>query len=367
MKKLYILGLTMAATALTAQAQFSIQKVVMEEFTGAWCQYCADGSYRAQQVEANYPDAMVVAIHDGDAMEVTIGADMASFYSPAYPQALINRSGALVSRGSWNSTVGTALQGAAAVTVSFDSVSYNATTREFVADVKAMFTGPETGDLRLNLMVVEDHLTGSGSGWNQVNADNGTPGHPYFQAGNPIIGFDHRHVMRTMLDGAWGVPGVIPSSVNFGTTATRRYTFTLPAGWKAWDVSLVAVVQKYGLGVNDREIINGEEFHLNNLVVGTIDQLDHSKPYMTVSPNPVTSMSKITYTLQAAGQVRLEVLNTLGQHVATLGEGIMNEGVHTINWDGRTGNGSPAENGIYIVRLVTENGQSCMTKVMLAR
>ena len=109
MKKLYILGLTMAATALTAQAQFSIQKVVMEEFTGAWCQYCADGSYRAQQVEANYADAMVVAIHDGDAMEVTIGADMASFYGPAYPQALINRSGALVSRGSWNSTVGTAL------------------------------------------------------------------------------------------------------------------------------------------------------------------------------------------------------------------------------------------------------------------
>lgn len=367
MKKLYTLGFAIAATALTAQAQFSIQKVVMEEFTGAWCQYCADGAVKADQVENNYADAIVVSVHDGDAMEVQEGIDMASFYGPAYPQALINRSGALVSRGAWSSQVGTALQGASAVTVSFDSVSYNATTREFIADVKAMFTGPESGDLRLNLIVLEDNLRGVGTGWNQVNADNGTPGHPYYQAGNPIVGFNHRHVMRTMLDGAWGVSGVIPSSVNFGTTATRRYTFTLPAGWKPWDVSLVAIVQKYGAGINEREILNGEEFHLNTLVVGTTDQLDHSKPYMTVSPNPVSDISKITYTLQSAGQIRLEVLNTLGQHVATLGEGVMNEGVHSINWDGRNANGSLAENGIYIVRLVTENGQSSMTKVMLAR
>lgn len=367
MKKLYALGLTIAATALTAQAQFSIQKVVMEEFTGAWCQYCADGAVKADQVEANYADAMVISVHDGDAMEVPEGVDMASFYGPAYPQALINRSGALVSRGAWSSTVGTALQGASAVTVSLDSITYNASTRTFNATVKAMFTGPESGDMRLNLIVVEDNLTGSGSGWNQVNADNNTPGHPYYQAGNPIIGFNHRHVMRTMLDGAWGVAGVIPSTVNFGTTATRNYTFTLPAGWKPWDVSFVAIVQKYGAAVNEREIINGEEFLLSNLVVGNAAQLDHSKSYMTVSPNPISDVSKITYTLQSAGQIRLEVLNMLGQHVATLGEGIMNEGVHTITWDGRTGNGSLAENGIYIVRLVTENGQSSTTKVMLAR
>lgn len=349
----------------SAFAQFSIQKVVFEEFTGAWCQYCADGAYRAEQLDANYPDALMIAVHDGDAMEVTSGSDMAAFYGPAYPQALFNRSGALVSRGSWSSTMGTALQGAGSVTVSFDSVGYNQQTRQLTATVRAMFTGPESGDLRINLALTEAEVTGTGSGYNQANADNNTPGHPYQGAGNPILGFVHKHVLRDYLGGAWGVSGIIPSSVNFGAAFTHTFTTTLPAGWDDHEIGLVAFVSKYGPGTNDREILNGEEFELGSLVVGREEMTAHSN-VLEVIGNPVHDLSKVVFSTEVAGNYSLEVVNMLGQKVAMIGQGFFGEGLHTLTWDG-TNAGNALENGIYLIRLMSEDGQVNTKRVMLAK
>lgn len=367
MKKLYLTALALGLLT-TAQAQFAIQKVILEEFTGAWCQYCADGAVIAQQVADNYENAIVVSVHDGDAMEVQEGRDLADFYSPSYPQALINRSGALVSRNQWNSQVGTALQGASVVEVAFDSISYNDATREISLKMITTFSGVVSGDVRVNLFIVEDNVTGTGSGYNQVNANNNTPGHPYYQAGNPIVGFNHRHVFRDALEGTWGLAGFLPSSISFGQQFTKWYTYTIPAGFKAEDIALVGLVQRYdGGGVSDRKILNGEEFHLSALIVSNEQALDHGTAHIQVAPNPMGSSSKISFALQETGQVRLEVLNTLGQHVATLGQGLMTQGLHTINWNGSDDQGNSVENGIYLIRLLTENGQSATTKVMLTR
>lgn len=366
--KRHLLILIAGLFATGTQAQFSIQKVVLEEFTGAWCQYCPDGAVIAEQINVNYENAIVYAVHDGDAMDVAEGTDMASFYNPAYPNALINRSGALVSRGQWNSGVGTALQGAGIVTVSIDSITFDIVTRELSLVVKALFTGPASGDLRLNLVLFEDHITGTGSGYNQVNAFNGTPGHTYYQAGNPIIGFDHRHVLRGMLGGAWGDAGLLPSTVNFGSTGSKRYTYTLPPSWKANDVGVAALVQRYdGTALSDRKILNAEEFYLSTLLVSNDNSLDHGDAVMTISPNPSAGFTRINFSLKESGQIKMEVMNTLGQHVATLGEGIMNDGFHTLNWNGNNAAGNPVDNGIYLVRLSTESGQSATQRVMIAR
>lgn len=365
-KSILILAAGVLATGV--QAQFSIQKAVLEEFTGAWCQYCPDGAVIAEQIDQNQANAIVYAVHSGDAMEVADGTDMANFYNPAFPEALINRAGALYSRGQWNSTVQGELTGAGVVTVSLDSVEYNTTTRELGVTVKAMYTGPATGDMRLNLVLFEDHITGTGSGYNQVNAYNSVPGHTYYGAGNPIVGFDHRHVLQKMLAGPWGDAGIIPTTANFGTTASKRYTFTIPANWKDYDVSIAGLVQRYdGTGIGDREILNAEEFHLAPLIVGNNQMVSGLVPTMEVSPNPTNGVTKVAFNIVAAGMIRMEVLNTLGQHVATMGEGYMNEGMHTLAWNGADASGTPVKNGVYLIRLVTENGQSATCRVMMAR
>lgn len=366
MKKTLLLTVLALVLASPLIGQFSIKKVVFEEFTGAWCQYCADGSYRAEQMENNYPEALMLAVHNGDAMEMAEGTELASFYGPSYPQALFNRGGALVSRGTWSSTMSGLLQGAGSVTVTFDSVGYNAQTRQITAEVTALFTGAESGDLRLNLAIAEDGVTGTGSGYNQVNSDNSTPGHPYQGAGNPIIGFNHRHVARAYLEGAWGLAGLIPSPANFGTTVSHTFTYTIPANFDESKIELVAFVSRYdGNGLGDRAILNGEEFFLSSLVVGT-PSMSSEEPRMDILGNPLVDRSKIVFTTQEAGNARLEVLNMLGQHVVTLGEGRAEKGIHTLYWDGKNAVGASVDNGIYLVRLVTEAGQTLSERIMVA-
>jgi Outer membrane protein Omp28 len=366
MKKLLLYALFVAVLASPGMAQFSIQKVVFEEFTGAWCQYCADGSYRAEQMDASFADALMIAVHNGDDMEIAAGTDLASYYSPSYPQAQFNRGGALVSRGTWSSTMSGDLQGASVVTVSFDSVGYDLQTRQLTATVRAMYTGPATGDMRLNLVIVEDNVTGTGPGYNQSNADNTTPGHPYQGAGNPIVGFAHRHVAREYMDGAWGNAGLIPTTANFGTVVTQTYNYTIPANFNEANIELVAFVGRYdGAAPGDRRILNGEEFFLEPLVVGAPSMIaDEAR--MDILGNPLTERSKIVFSTQEAGNVRLEVLNMLGQQVAVLGDGFADKGIHTLYWDGTNSAHMPVDNGMYLVRMIAEHGQGISKRVLVA-
>ncbi|MBL0018877.1 MAG: Omp28-related outer membrane protein [Bacteroidetes bacterium] len=366
MKKKLLLSLLAVALAGPTFAQFSIKKVVFEEFTGAWCQYCADGAYRAEVMDNDYPEALMVAVHDGDAMEMTDGVDLAAFYTPAYPQALFNRGGALISRGSWNSTMSSQLQGAGSVTVAFDSVDYNAQTRQITADVSALFTAPLSGDMRINLIIVEDEVTGTGAGYNQVNADNGTPGHPYQGAGNPIVGFVHRHVARDYVEGAWGLAGLIPNTVNFGSSVNHTFTYTIPGNFDASKIELIAYVGRYdGAGMGDREILNGEEFFLSTLIVGA-PSMSSNAASLEIIGNPLTDRSKIVYSTEEAGIARVEILNMLGQQIATLEDSHSEKGIHTLYWDGKNGAGASVDNGMYLVRVVTEAGKSMSKRILVA-
>lgn len=366
MKKILLSALATCLLAGSSFAQFSIQKVVFEEGTGAWCQYCADGSARADVMEANFENALMIGVHNGDAMAIPDGDEVNGFYVAGYPQGTFNRVGAAISRSSWSSTMGSMLQGSSSVTVSFDSVGYDMQTRVLTVDVRAMFTGIESGDLRINLAVTEDRVTGTGSGYNQSNADNNTPGHIYQGAGNPIVGFEHRHVLRSYLGGAWGNSGDIPATTNFGTVGTHRYTYTIPASYDDTKIQLIAFVSNHeGSGVTERRILNGEEFDLSNLTVGRTE-MNASVAEMTINGNPLVEQSKIVFSTEEAGTYRLEVLNMLGQQVANLGEAFVDKGIHTTIWNGTNDAGIQVDNGMYLIRLLSENGQAVSKRIIVA-
>jgi hypothetical protein len=169
MKKHLLFLFALLTGMSTARAQFSIKKVLIEEHTGAWCQYCPDGAVVMDDVLSTFQNAIGFAVHNGDAMAIPDGDLLSAFYIAGYPQATIDRLGAGYDRNQWMGVVNTNLQGAGSVTVSFDSMNYDAGTRLVTAIVKAQFTAPMTGDLRFNCVVVEDHVTGTGSGYNQSN------------------------------------------------------------------------------------------------------------------------------------------------------------------------------------------------------
>jgi hypothetical protein len=68
-------------------------------------------------------------------------------------------------------------------------------------------------------------------------------------------------------------------------------------------------------------------------------------------PNPFNPVTTIMYQLPVESQVRLVIYNVLGQEVKTLVNRIQSHGWYEVNWDGMSGDGTPAGSGLYIYRI----------------
>ncbi len=71
-------------------------------------------------------------------------------------------------------------------------------------------------------------------------------------------------------------------------------------------------------------------------------------------PNPFNPSTIIPYQLPAAGHVRLDVFNVLGQRLATLVDAERSAGAHTAQWDGTDASGRAMGAGVYIYRLSSD-------------
>ena len=74
------------------------------------------------------------------------------------------------------------------------------------------------------------------------------------------------------------------------------------------------------------------------------------------APNPFNSQTVLAYFLPAPGSARLEVFALSGQRVAVLQQGPQQAGYHRLRWNGRDDAGRPLASGIYLYRLVTDEG-----------
>ncbi|MCY3788693.1 MAG: collagenase [Gemmatimonadetes bacterium] len=84
------------------------------------------------------------------------------------------------------------------------------------------------------------------------------------------------------------------------------------------------------------------------------------------APNPFNSQTILSYLLHAPGPARLEVFSLTGQRVAVLHQGPQQAGYHRLRWNGRDDAGRPVASGMYLYRLVTDEG-ILTRKLMLLR
>jgi len=70
-------------------------------------------------------------------------------------------------------------------------------------------------------------------------------------------------------------------------------------------------------------------------------------------PNPFNPSTVIRFTLPESGAVTLTVHDLLGRRVATLVDGDLAEGTHSVRWNGRDAAGTVAQSGVYMYTLRT--------------
>ncbi len=83
-------------------------------------------------------------------------------------------------------------------------------------------------------------------------------------------------------------------------------------------------------------------------------------------PNPFNPETTISFSLNKGSQIRLEVFNILGQHVATLLNEYQSAGNHNVVWDGNDKNGNKLSSGIYLTKLIS-GSQFKMNKMILMK
>ncbi len=82
-------------------------------------------------------------------------------------------------------------------------------------------------------------------------------------------------------------------------------------------------------------------------------------------PNPFNPSTVIPYQVPMATQVRLDVFNVLGQHIATLVDVEQPAGFHAAQWDATDAAGQAMAAGVYLYRLTVSGGQQTQRMVLV--
>lgn len=204
------------------------RRVVVEDHTGAWCQFCPRGSQTLRDLLDEFGDYFIpIQIHNGDRMVNEYQQGLAQDIGlSGYPGGTVDRAyrGQGTSDMSWDPRTRERIAGYTPLDV---DVEYSITGGMLEATVTVTADADYDEQFAVNLVVLEDGVTGDGQGWDQVNAFNNVQGHPYYQKGNPVKNYIHDNVAWKYVGGPWGDTEGVPMSMKAGETYQKTFTWAL--------------------------------------------------------------------------------------------------------------------------------------------
>ncbi len=296
-----LLAITMIAL-ITVGANAQIKNVLLEQHTGAWCGWCVDGTVKMDEILDLYGDQVIgVKIHNGDDMAIPAQSVIARALGlTGYPTGSIDRKdfggSVFLSRNAWKTSCESQMQQKAKAEVDC-FCTLDKDTRIVRIQVMANIVEQMNFPLKFNAYIVENDVTGIGSGYDQSNYLSNRPGFedsPYYDQPSKITAFHHMKVVRKMVGGAWGVTGNLPESVEAGDFYTYEFESEIDERWKIDDVYFVGTLQA---DANDnKEIINSAIAIENGSLLNRI--IDSNAPTVIALPS-VSDFNNI-YTLENA-------------------------------------------------------------------
>lgn len=333
------------------------KKVVGEEATGTWCQWCPRGAVFMDRMETKYPEHWVgIAVHNDDPMVVPAYDTPIGPLIAGYPSALVDRGDDVDPSEMEPDFLDRILVAPKALIT--NGATWNAATRELNVSVSAEFLASATNAYRLAIVLTEDEVTGITSGYSQANAYAGGAagpmgGYESLPSVVPAAQMVYDHVARAIQPGFTGYGNSFPAVVNTGETHTITTSFVLPAAWDETRMHIIGLL----IAPNGR-IDNAGEASItdavgNGFVPGAVvtasieeDQIDAA---LIIYPNPASTSAVIAVNLSKESTVSMRILDISGKEVAARDYGYLN-GSSTI-----TVNTANYVRGVYIVEMKLDN------------
>lgn len=349
-------------TNISGLAYQTTKRVLIEEGTGTWCGWCPRGAVYTEQIDTVYLNsAIVVAVHNADPMtNAAYDAGMNALIA-GYPSGAVDRKDVDVDPTDFQASYLNRINDVSPADVGV-SASFNATTRQVDIQVSATFATEVIGDFRLNAILVEDDVTGTTAGYNQVNyysfqsqniALTGA-GHNWQSEPNPVLAANmhYEFVARDILGGFDGQAGSLPGTCSANNTYNYSFTTTIPAAWDESQMRVIGVLQDANTG----HILN-----VNRGAYGlttSIAQVAASNFSMSLYPNPAVDFAQLEINLTASADYTVEVFDLMGKAVFSQTFGGMS-GKNIIPLSTRN-----LQGGMYLVRTIVD-GQALTQRLVV--
>lgn len=325
--------------------------VVAEEGTGSWCGWCVRGSTLMQYMDETYPQNFIgIAIHNGDPMTVDEYDGDAGFN--AFPSGMVDR-GSVIDPLEFEIDFMNRVGTPASVTFT-SSAQVDQEAETITVNTTAHFEEEMNGDYRLAVVLVEDGVTGTTSGYNQAN---------YYAGGGygPMGGYEsmpstidaddivYDHVGRALLDGFEGASGSVPENNAAGSDVTYSVTGEYDEDWTIENLHAVILF----LNDDNGEIINAGRVDVGLVGINELTSISSVGIY----PNPTTDVSYVDLNLLSTSDVTMQITDLSGRILAEK------------NYGSLTGNKilpiytSEFANGIYTVNILA--GADVVTKQLV--
>lgn len=138
--------------------------------------------------------------------------------------------------------------------------------------------------------------------------------------------------------------------------AAEPFYVAAPGDWASDTIDLSAYDGKEELNIRFTALTDwGNNLYFDNInvserVINSVDEPNQLQGKVFAFPNPATDLVNVEFTLNEQSTVLAQVFDVSGKHVTTLLPGSeLGVGGHQLQWQ-------PAEAGIYLIRIATENG-----------
>lgn len=296
--------------------------VIAEEGTGTWCGWCPRGAVAMDNAAIEYAGFFQgIAVHNGDPMVVANYDNGIGTLISGYPSALVDR-GSDIDPGN----IPAAFFDRLTVTpkaILTNGATYDAASNLLNVSITVDINEDISDDWKIACAIVENNVTGTGSGYNQSNyyagGNNGVMGgYESLPSSVPASSMVYNEVARSISPNFSGYSGFSDVTTS-GNSKTFNFTFQMDADWKADKIHIVGllmnsqgIIDNGSTSTIDEAVTHG--FVSGTNVVGT-NEFTFTPNEVQLYPNPTSDLLNIHLSEDIKGDINYSIVDVLGKTI----------------------------------------------------
>ena len=279
------------------------KQYIYEKYSHHTCSPCYESDLLAKQISEDNENIHVVSLHqaESDPMDYPEARELDISYSQrTHPSTLMDRR----FLGHWEHGMMSSLYERlplfattwwSPAEVYFTKKIVDESIQTVELEIAGKFVADRNVEYRFNIWTIEDGV---------INYQAGAP------EGNNYV---HDHVLRNYTGGNYGQEGSLPEQIIAGEEYKYEATVNVDQSWDMENLTFIAVIQRYELDSDQREIVNASVIHINDQIVVSQDELEEIN--LKIYPNPSSDFIHVVLP-EANKKVSYSIYNNVGQQVA---------------------------------------------------